>query len=339
MRLDELARRLAVELVGDGALEVRRVVGIETAGPGDLSFVGHPRYAAQAATSRATALIVPAGLETPAARLVCANPYLVYARALALLHPQLAPPPGVHPSAQVDPGAELGPGVHVGPLAVVGAGARVGARSVLHAQVVLYPGAVVGEDCRLHAAVQVREGCRLGDRVVVQNGAVIGADGFGFARDEHGRYHKIPQVGVVVIEDDVEIGALTAIDRSATAETRIGRGTKLDNLVQIGHSVQVGQDTVMAAQVGVAGSARIGSGVMLGGQVGIAGHISLGDGVVAIGQTGVTGSIEAGRQIAGTPAVDARTWRRNAALAPRLPELVRRVRELERRLARLEEKG
>ena len=339
MRLDELARQLSLELVGDGALEVRRVVGIEKAGPGDLSFVGNPRYAALAAVSRATALIVAPGVLTPAARLVCSHPYLAYARALALLHPRPLPAPGVHPSAQVDPQAQLGPGVHLGPLAVVGAGARVGARSVLHAQVVLYPGAVVGEDCLLHSAVQVREGCRLGDRVIVQNGAVIGADGFGFARDEQGRYHKIPQVGVVVVEDDVEIGALTAIDRSATAETRIGRGTKLDNLVQIGHSVQVGQDTVMAAQVGVAGSTRIGSGVMLGGQVGIAGHIEVGDGVVAVGQTGITGSLEPGRQVAGCPAVEVRAWRRVSAATPRLPELLRRVRELERRLADLEGRG
>ena len=187
----------------------------------------------------------------------------------------------------------------------------------------------------LHAGVCVREGCRLGHRVVVQNGAVIGSDGFGFARDTDGRYHKFPQVGVVVIEDDVEIGALTAIDRAALGETRIGRGSKLDNLVQIGHSVTVGEDTVMAGQVGVAGSTRIGRRVTLAGQVGVAGHLEIGDGVVATAQTGIPSSVEPGAIVSGYPAIENRAWLKSSAVFAKLPELQRRLRELERKVESL----
>jgi UDP-3-O-[3-hydroxymyristoyl] glucosamine N-acyltransferase len=218
---------------------------------------------------------------------------------------------------------------------VIGAQTRVGARSVLHANVVLYPEVEIGEDCVLHSGVHVREGCRLGNRVVVQNGAVIGADGFGFAKDQDGHYQKIPQVGIVVIEDDVEIGALTAIDRAAMSQTRIGRGTKIDNLVQVGHSVAIGRDCVLAGQVGIAGSTRIGDGVTLAGQVGVAGHLTIGDGVIATAQTGIPSSIEAGTVVSGSPAIENRTWLRAITALARLPELQKRVRDLERRLSEL----
>jgi UDP-3-O-[3-hydroxymyristoyl] glucosamine N-acyltransferase len=206
---------------------------------------------------------------------------------------------------------------------------------VLHAHAVLYPDVVVGRDCLIHSGVQVREGCRLGDRVVLQNGAVIGADGFGFARDEEGRYHKIPQRGIVVIEDDVEVGALSAIDRAALDETRIGRGTKIDNLVQVGHSVTIGEDSVLAGQVGIAGSTRIGSRVTLAGQVGVVGHLTIGDDVVVTAQTGVPGDVEAGSVISGSPAFDNRDWLKSTAVFARLPELQKRLRELERKVAEL----
>jgi UDP-3-O-[3-hydroxymyristoyl] glucosamine N-acyltransferase len=211
----------------------------------------------------------------------------------------------------------------------VGARVHVGARSVVHAHSVLYEDVEIGEDCVLHSGVHVREGCRLGHRVVVQNGAVIGGDGFGFARDQDGRYEKIPQVGIVVVEDDVEIGALVAIDRAAMKETRIGRGTKIDNLVQIGHSVTVGRDTVLAGQVGIAGSTRIGDGVTLAGQVGVAGHITVGDRVIATAQTGIPSSVEAGALVSGYPAIDNRAWLKASAVFHRLPELLKRLRELE----------
>jgi UDP-3-O-[3-hydroxymyristoyl] glucosamine N-acyltransferase len=337
--LRELAARLGCTLRGDGAIDVRRVAGIEEAGPGDLTFVANPKYAARLADTRATAVILSPDLKTPLPSLVCTNPYLTFARAAALLHPPLRPAPGVHASAQVDPTAVLGAGVHVGALAVIGPRARVGARTAIHPQVVLYPDVEIGEDCVLHSAVQVREGCRIGHRVVVQNGAVIGGDGFGFAKDEEGRYEKIPQVGIVVVEDDVEIGALTAIDRAAMRETRIGRGTKIDNLVQIGHSVTVGADTVLAGQVGVAGSTKIGSRVTLAGQVGVAGHLTIGDGVIATAQTGIPSSVEAGATVSGYPAIDNRAWLKSSAVFARLPELQKRLRELERKVGALLERG
>ena len=332
MKLGELAKRLGCELRGDGEVEIRGVAGLEQAGPGELSFLANPRYAEKLETTRAGAVVVAAGAGPAAA---------------PAWSPTIPTSPSRAPSRccgrraaagagrrtrprRCDASAILGEGVHVGALAVVGAGVRLGARSVLHPHVVLYDGVQIGEDCELHSGVQVRERCRLGSRVVVQNGAVIGADGFGFARDAEGRYHKFPQVGIVVVEDDVEIGALTAIDRAALGETRIGRGTKLDNLVQVGHSVTIGEDSVLAGQVGVAGSTRIGRRVTLAGQVGVAGHIEIGDGVVATAQTGIPGSLEPGAVVSGSPAIENRAWLKSIAVFAKLPELLRRLRELER---------
>jgi UDP-3-O-[3-hydroxymyristoyl] glucosamine N-acyltransferase len=333
VKLSELAAKLGCELRGDGEVEIRGVAGLDEAGPGDLSFLANPRYAEKLALTRAGAVVVAAGDATTRPALVSDNPYLAFSRAVALVRPPKRPAPGVHPSARVDATAVVGEGVHVGALAVVGAGVHLGARSVLHPHVVLYDAVVIGEDCELHSGVHVRERCRLGSRVLVQNGAVIGADGFGFARDAQGRYHKFPQVGIVVVEDDVEIGALTAIDRAALGETRIGRGTKLDNLVQVGHSVTIGEDTVLAGQVGIAGSTRIGRRVTLAGQVGVAGHLEIGDGVVATAQTGIPSSIEPGAVVSGYPAIENRAWLKSSAVFAKLPELLRRLRELERKVS------
>jgi UDP-3-O-[3-hydroxymyristoyl] glucosamine N-acyltransferase len=335
MLLRDVAEHLGCELRGDGSVLIRRVAGIDHAGPEDLTFVANPKYASRLAGTKAAAVIVSEAVITSLPSLLSANPYLTYARAVALLHPEERPEPGIHPSAQVHSSATLDEGVHVGALVVIGARARVGRGSVLHPLVAIGDEAVVGDDCVLHSGVAVRERCRLGNRVIVQNGAVIGADGFGFAKDEHGRYHKIPQRGIVVVEDDVEIGALTAIDRAALAETRIGRGAKLDNLVQIGHSVTIGEDTVLAGQVGIAGSTRVGRGVTLAGQVGVAGHIDVGDGVIATAQTGIPASVEAGRIVSGYPAIDNRAWLKSSTVFARLPELQKRVRELERELEEL----
>jgi len=335
VKLRELAARLGCELSGDGEVEIRGVAGLEQAGPDELSFLANPRYADKLEATRAGALVVAPGHATRLPCLVSDNPYLAFSRAVALVRPQPRPAAGVHPSAQVDASAVLGEGVHVGALSVVGPRVRIGARSLLHPHVVLYEGVEIGEDCELHSGVQVRERCRLGRRIVVQNGAVIGGDGFGFARDAEGRYHKFPQVGIVVVEDDVEIGVLTAIDRAALGETRIGRGTKLDNLVQVGHSVTIGEDTVLAGQVGVAGSTRIGRRVTLAGQVGVAGHLEIGDGVIATAQTGIPGSVEPGAIVSGSPAIENRAWRKSSAVFAKLPELLRRLRELERKVESL----
>jgi UDP-3-O-[3-hydroxymyristoyl] glucosamine N-acyltransferase len=333
--LRELAERLGCPFGGAGEVEIERVAGIEDAGPGDLTFLANPRYAARLASTRAAAVVVRAGTETPIPRLVSEFPYLTFARAATLLHPETRPAPGVHPTAFVDKTAALAEDVHVGALCVIGPRVRVAARTVLYPQVSLYEDVEVGEDCALHSGVQVRERTRIGNRVVVQNGAVLGADGFGFARDESGRYVKIPHIGRVVVEDDVEIGALTAVDRASLGVTRIGRGTKIDNLVQVGHSVVIGEDTVLAGQVGIAGSARIGSRVTLAGQVGVAGHLTIGDGATASAQTGIPGSVAPGAFVSGYPAIENRAWLKSSAVFSRLPELQRRVRALERQLERL----
>ncbi len=332
MKLRELAERLGCELQGDGGVDVKRVAGIESAGPDELTFVDNRKYLSRLAGTRASAVIVAPGVATPLPRLVSPNPYLAYAKAVALLHPEQRPAPGIHPTASVDASAMLAEGVHVGAYAVVGARATIGARSVIHAHAVLYPDVSVGADCLIHSSVQIRERCRLGERVIVQNGAVIGGDGFGFAKDEQGRYRKIPQVGIVVIEDDVEIGALTAIDRAALAETRVGRGTKIDNLVQVGHSVTIGGDCVLAGQVGIAGSAKLGDNVTLAGQVGVVGHLEVGDGAIVTAQSGVPGDVAPGAVLSGSPVLENKAWLKSIAVFARLPELQRRVRELERRL-------
>jgi len=335
VRLRDLALRLGCPVRGDDGVEVLRVAGIERAGPGDLTFLASAKYAPHLAGTRASAVVVPPDVETPLPSLVSKNPYLFYARAAQVLHPPAHPAPGAHPTAQVHPSTSLGDDVHVGAFAVVGPRVRIGARTTIHPHVVLYEDVVIGEDCLLHSGVQIREGCRLGNRVVVQNGAVIGGDGFGFARADDGSYEKIPQVGIVVIEDDVEIGALTAVDRSSLHETRVGRGTKIDNLVQVGHSVTIGTHTVMAAQVGVAGSTHVGNNAMIGGQVGIAGHITVGDGVVATAQSGIPNSVENGEMISGYPAIENRKWLKASAVFPRLPEIARRLRQIEKKIEEL----
>jgi UDP-3-O-[3-hydroxymyristoyl] glucosamine N-acyltransferase len=340
MTLQELAAHIGATLEGDGAVEVRRVAALDTAGAGDVSFLANASYASQVAGTRASAVILGlTGGTAPCAVLRARDPYLAFARAAAALAPPSTLPTGVHPTAVVAANAVLDTGVAVGPYAVIGAGVRVGARTVIDAHVVVGAGTVIGPDCLIHAHVSIRERCQLGARVVVQNGAVIGADGFGFARRPDGTYEKIPQTAPVVLEDDVEIGANTTIDRPAVGETRIRAGAKLDNLVMIAHGVVVGARTVLAAQCGIAGSTVIGDDVMFAGQVGVAGHITVGDGVKATGQTGITGSLPAGLFVSGLPAIDNREWRKAAVLYGRLPELRRQLIDLERRLAVLEGAG
>jgi UDP-3-O-[3-hydroxymyristoyl] glucosamine N-acyltransferase len=335
--LRELAERLDCRLEGDGTIDIARVAGLEAAGPGDISFFSNARYLPALRATRASAVILAEDAPAaPAAMLRARNPYLAFARALDILLPPVRPVPGVHPSAVVSPRARLGADVSVGPFAVIEDEATLGDRVVVHAHALVGRGATIGADSVLHARVSVREGCTLGARVVVQDGAVIGSDGFGFVTDDAGAHHKIPQRATVVIEDDVEVGANTAIDRPAVGETRIGRGTKIDNLVQIAHGVRVGEHTLLAAQVGVAGSTTIGSHVVLAGQVGVAGHLAIGDGVKATAQTGIPNSIEAGELVSGYPAIDNRDWLKSSAVFRRLPELKKQVHDLLRRLEALE---
>jgi UDP-3-O-[3-hydroxymyristoyl] glucosamine N-acyltransferase len=337
MILNELAARLNCRLEGDGTIDVTRVARIEDAGPGEVTFLANPKYAGKLAATRASAVI--AGEDAPPAP--CAvlrtrQPYLAFAEAVALLNPAEPLPSGLSPLASVDPSAELGPDVALGPFVAIGPRAKIGARTVLFAHVTIGAGASLGDDCRLHAHVSIREGVALGDRVVIQDAAVIGSDGFGFARRPDGSHQKIPQVGRVVIEDDVEIGAHTAVDRPALGETRIAAGTKIDNLVQVAHGVRVGRHALMAAQSGVAGSSEIGDAVILAGQSGVTGHVRVGAGTTVGAKSVVTKDIDAGRHVTGIPAVDVEDWREAVVLLRRLPELREKIRDLETRLAELE---
>jgi UDP-3-O-[3-hydroxymyristoyl] glucosamine N-acyltransferase len=339
LKLRDLAERLHCRLEGDGDLDIVRVAGIEDAGSGDLTFLANPKYASLLAGTRASAIILGDDAPpAPCAMLRAAHPYRSFADALSVLGRSELPPPGIHPSAIVAPDASIGTDVSIGPLVVVGAGAKLGDRVVLHAHVVIGAGARIGADSILHARVSVRDRSVVGMRVVVQDGAVIGSDGFGFVTDNDGIHHKIPQQSVVVIEDDVEIGANTTIDRPAVGETRIGRGTKVDNLVMIAHGVQIGEGTILAAQVGIAGSSKLGRGVVLAGQVGVAGHLEIGDRARATAQTGIPNSVEPGALVSGYPAIDNREWLKAVAVFRTLPELKRRLNDLVGRLEALEKR-
>ena len=336
MKLSELAARLDCRLEGDGELDVARVAGIQDAQPGDITFLANPKYEKLLATTRATAVIlkddVPAA---PCAMLRARDPYLAFARAVSLFAPVSRPAPGVHALAAIAGGAHLGAEVSVGPFVAIGEGARIGDRTVIYPNATIGAGATVGSDCTIHSNVAIRERCTVGDRVILQNGVVIGGDGYGFVRRGDGTHEKIPQVAVVVIEDDVELGANTTVDRPAVGETRIKTGTKIDNLVQIGHGVTVGRNVLMAAQVGIAGSTDVEDDVVFGGQVGVGGHLTIGRGAIAVGQSGVTNSLDPGAFVAGYPAIDSRDWRKASVLFRRLPEMKRRIEQLEARVAEL----
>lgn len=331
-----LAERLGATLRGDPGLEIHSVASLEQAGPGQVSFLANPRYRSQLRSTRAAAVILaPADAVEGVACLVTTNPYLAFARAVAILHPKDHPRRGIEAGARLHPGARVAEGATVLAGACVEDGARVGAGTVLYPGAYVGAGASVGSDCVLHANAVVREGCVLGDRVVLQPGAVIGSDGFGYARDG-ARTVKVPQVGIAVLEDDVEVGACSTVDRAALGETRIGRGTKIDNLVQVGHNVVVGEHCMLVAQVGVSGSTRLGRGVVLAGQVGVVGHVTIGDGATVGAQSGVASDLPAGSTVSGSPAFEHAEWLRAQTALRRLPALRRAVRDLERRLRELE---
>jgi UDP-3-O-[3-hydroxymyristoyl] glucosamine N-acyltransferase len=330
--LAELAERLGCELRGDGTIAIEAIRGLEEAGAGDLTFLANPKYTAQLVATRASAAIVAKdGPELAIPTLRADNPYLAFAQALTLFHRPLRPPPGIHPTAVVAPSARIAEPVSIGAYAVIGDDVVVGPGATIHPHVTLYPGVEIGRDFLAHAGVVVREHVRIGDRVVLHPGVVIGADGFGFAPTPTGAV-KIPQAGIVIVEDDVEIGANTTIDRATLEATIIRRGAKLDNLVMVAHNCDVGAHSFLAAQVGIAGSTRIGRGVQMGGQAGAAGHLVIGDGVQVAAQSGVPNSVPAGKVVGGYPAIEVGLWRRTSAALLRLPQLLRRVRRLERRL-------
>jgi UDP-3-O-[3-hydroxymyristoyl] glucosamine N-acyltransferase len=335
MTLAELAARLGSTLHGDGGVEIHSVAGIEQAGPGQLTFLANPKYAPKVKGTRASAILAREPLDS-VATLVSANPYLDFARALAFFYQPPKPAPGIHPLAHVASSAVIGPNASIGPFVSIGEGVTVGANCVLHPQVTIYEGVAIGDDFLAHSHVTVREFCRIGDRVTLQNGVVIGADGFGFAKDADGRHQKIVQSGIVVIEDDVEIQSLTSVDRAAIGETRIRRGARIDSLVQIGHACEVGEDSILCGQVGLAGSTIVKNNALLAGQVGVSGHLTIHDGAIVYAQSGVGKDVPPGAVISGSPAFDARDWLRAITAFPKLGNLLKQMRQLEARLAELE---
>lgn len=326
MQTAELARVLQAELRGDPQLELSGVAGIEEAGPSQLTFVANPRYAALARTTRAGAILVtPDFPDVAATTLRLRNPYLAFAQALEIFYQPPVWPAGVHPTAVIHSTARIGRHAHIGAYVVVGEHVVIGDDAVILPHVVIYPGVHIGHRFFAHAHAVVREFCMLGDDVVLQNGAVVGSDGFGFAKDEAGHWHKIPQSGPAVLGNRIEVQTNSCIDRASVGATRIGDGVKIDNLVQVGHGSSVDRNTLLCAQVGLAGTTHVGKNVILAGQVGVAGHCTIGDGTVAIAQAGLHGDIPPGSMLAGSPAFEHKQWLRASALFSRLPELLRQL--------------
>jgi len=334
MKLGDLAIRLGAELRGNAELEVTGVKGIEDAGPTDVTFVANPRYAALARSTHAAAVLVEPGFQDiAAATLRLQNPYLAFSRALALFYQPPAYAAGVHPTAVIDQTAHIGAGAHIGAYVVIGPNVRLGANATLLPHVVLYPGVQAGDSLFAHAHAVVREHCILGDHVTLENGAIVGADGFGFAKNEQGHWEKIPQSGPVHLGNRVDVQANACIDRATVGATEIGDGSKVDNLVQVGHGSKVGENTLICAQTGLAGSSVIGNNVILAGQTGIAGHCSVGDGVILTAQSAVSHDVPPGKVISGSPGFDNRVWLRAVSIFQRLPELLKRLDRVEKRLA------
>jgi UDP-3-O-[3-hydroxymyristoyl] glucosamine N-acyltransferase len=328
MRLKEIAEKLGARLdAAETELEITGIAAIESAGPGEISFIANPKYAPQARTTGASALIVdekfPA-VEKPLLR--ARNPQFAYARAVELFYRPPRRARGIHPTAVVDPSARIGENASIGACVVIGAGVEIGENCTLLPHVTIYEDVKIGRNFFAHSHVSIREGTRIGDGVLLHNGVVIGSDGFGFAKDEKGDWYKIPQTGRVVLENNVEVQANCCIDRASLGETRIGRNTKIDNLTHIAHNCVVEENSMLCAQVGLAGSTEIGKNVILAGQVGVAGHCRIGDGVIVTAQSGTHGDIPPGSMVSGSPAFDHKQWLRSVTAFARLPELARAIR-------------
>jgi len=342
LKLRDIADRLQCRLEGDGEVDIVRVAAIHKAGPGDLTFVANARYLPKLATTGASAVILGPSKGAPplvsCAVLYADDPYSAFAHVVALFAPDTRPAAGVDPLSAVAGDAAIGAGASIGPFVTVGAGAVIGARTIVHPNVAIGAGARIGDDCVIQSQASIREGVVIGNRVTLHNGVVVGSDGYGFARQKDGTHLKIPQHADVVIEDDVEIGANSTIDRPAIGETRISAGTKIDNLVHIAHGVTIGRRALLAAQVGIAGSTIVEDDVMMAGQSGVSNHMRIGAGAKIGAKSAVLGSVAAGEFVTGHPAIPHRDWRRAATIFRQLPSLKKRVAELEQRIAELEEK-
>jgi len=328
MKLQEIAGRLGARLEPPNAdAEITGIAAIDTAAPGQITFIANPKYAASSTRTQASAIIVEdrfPPIDKPTLR--SRNPQYAYLLAAQLFYKAPPYPAGIHSSAVIHPSAKIGPNASVGACVVIEADVTIGENCILLPHVVVYRGVTIGNNFFSHSHVSIREFSEIGNNVLLHNGVVIGSDGFGFAKDDSGRWQKIPQAGKVVVEDDVEIQANCCIDRASLGETRIGRGTKIDNLVHVAHNCTVGENSMLCSQVGLAGSTELGKNVLLAGQVGVAGHCKLGDGVIVTAQSGTHGDIEPGKMISGSPAFDHRQWRRSVAIFSRLPELAKAVR-------------
>jgi UDP-3-O-[3-hydroxymyristoyl] glucosamine N-acyltransferase len=339
MKLGEIAQRLACQLEGNPSIEINRVIGIEEAGPGDLTFLSNPRYRARLKTTKASAIIVsrdapPLDIST----LRTENPYLTFAKSIELFYVPAATEPRIHSSAIISKSAWIGSNPSIGPFVFVDDDVVIGDDVVLPPHVVIYRGTRIGKGFVAHANVSVREYCEIGDNVILQNGVVIGADGFGFAKTASNTYYKIRQSGKVILEDLVEVQANSTVDRAAVGETRIRRGTKIDNLVQVGHGSVIGENTMLCSQVGLAGSTKVGNNVILTGQVGVAGHCSIGDNVIATAQSGIPSDVKPGRVVSGYPAVDNKLWLKCSALFSKLPEISSSLKDIQQKLNKLLDK-
>lgn len=336
MKLRELAAALDCATsytdASEGDAEITGVRGIDEAGPGQITFLSSAKYAPKLKTTQAAAVIASqpvSGIPT----LVSKNPYLDFARALGLFYQPPRPQPGIHPSAAIAASAQIGEGASIGAFVAVGENVTIGRDAILHPHVVIYEGAVIGDSFIAHSHSVVREFCRIGDRVILQNGVVVGGDGFGFAKRADGKHHKIVQSGVTIVEDDVEIQSLTSVDRATFGETRVRRGAKIDSLVQIGHNCVVGEDNIICSQTGLAGSSVLEKNVLLAGQVGISGHLTIHEGVTVYAQSGIGGDVKANSRVSGSPAFDAGEWLRAITAFQKLPEILRTVRELKKKLS------
>lgn len=334
--LQELADYLGGTVRGDGTVTVTGLAPLEAAGPDKVTFLANPKYAAKVAETRAGAVLMAPGGESYGCNVIeVANPYLGFAKLLTLFYTRPHPPLGVLPEAVLGTNVTLGEGISVYPGAVIGNNVTIGDRVVIYPGAVVYDGAVIGDDSVIHANAVVRERCRLGKRCKLQPGAVVGSDGFGYAPDGSS-YYPIPQIGIVVLEDDVEIGANATVDRAALETTLIKRGTKLDNLVMVAHNCQIGEDCMIVSQVGIAGSSKIGNHVTLAGQVGVVGHVTIGDNVIVGAQAGVPGSLAGNAYYSGSPAMPHKDWLKSMGVLPKLPEMRKKLSELEKKIAELE---
>jgi UDP-3-O-[3-hydroxymyristoyl] glucosamine N-acyltransferase len=333
MKLSDIAAALSAHLENASPeTEITGVAGIEEALPGQLTFVSNSKYNAAAKTTRAAAVIVSESFPAiNTGMLRSPNPYLAWAKAIELFYQLPTYAAGIHATAVVSPKAKLGKNAHIGPYVVIDDDVVIGDNAVILAHSVIYRGVTIGNNFFAHAHAVVREFCQLGDNVLLQNGVVVGCDGFGFAKNDTGEWHKIVQSGNVVIESDAELQANTCIDRASIGETRIGRGAKIDNLVHVGHSCAVGRDTLLCAQVGLAGTTDVGNNVILAGQVGVSGHVKIGDGAIAIAQSGIPHDVAPGAMVSGAPAIDHRLWLKCCAAYAKLPEIARAVRKLAER--------